>query len=141
MFSVSAFHRNGRTIFRRRSDRAVILIGVSGRWKRQPSGPFEVAQILDVQGLGRPLVDAQSAAVTAILAALLVGAMSPGPSFVMVARNAIALSRRDGLATAWGMGIGGVFFSAIALVGLYVGKLSGSSSSRTRLRLPLRRGC
>jgi threonine/homoserine/homoserine lactone efflux protein len=58
-------------------------------------------------------------AVTAILAALLVGAMSPGPSFVMVARNAIALSRRDGLATAWGMGIGGVFFSAIALVGLY----------------------
>jgi len=59
------------------------------------------------------------AAITAILAALLIGAMSPGPSFVMVARNSIGLSRRDGLATALGMGTGGVFFSGIALVGLY----------------------
>jgi threonine/homoserine/homoserine lactone efflux protein len=59
------------------------------------------------------------AAVAAILAALLMGAMSPGPSFVLVARNAIGLSRTDGLATALGMGVGGVFFSAIALGGLY----------------------
>ncbi|GAC1326329.1 MAG: LysE family translocator [Collimonas sp.] len=59
------------------------------------------------------------AAITAILAALLIGAMSPGPSFVMVARNSIGLSRRDGLATALGMGAGGVFFSGIALIGLY----------------------
>lgn len=58
-------------------------------------------------------------AVVAILAALLVGAISPGPSFVIVARNAIGLSRRDGVATAVGMGIGGVFFSGIALLGLY----------------------
>src|SRR3979409_1563921 len=55
------------------------------------------------------------AAVAAILAALLMGAMSPGPSFVLVARNAIGLSRTDGLATALGMGVGGVFFSGIAL--------------------------
>jgi threonine/homoserine/homoserine lactone efflux protein len=59
------------------------------------------------------------AAVAAILAALLMGAMSPGPSFVLVARNAIGLSRTDGLATALGMGVGGVFFSGIALAGLY----------------------
>jgi threonine/homoserine/homoserine lactone efflux protein len=60
-----------------------------------------------------------STAIAAILTALLIGAMSPGPSFVIVARNAIGLSRRDGLATAVGMGIGGVFFSGIALLGLY----------------------
>ncbi|TKC85929.1 LysE family translocator [Trinickia terrae] len=58
-------------------------------------------------------------AIATILATLLVGAMSPGPSFIMVARNAIGLSRRDGLATAMGMGIGGVCFSSLALVGLY----------------------
>ncbi|WP_144111692.1 LysE family translocator [Paraburkholderia sp. BCC1886] len=58
-------------------------------------------------------------AIITILAALLLGAMSPGPSFVIVARNAIGLSRGDGLATALGMGIGGVFFSGIALLGLY----------------------
>jgi threonine/homoserine/homoserine lactone efflux protein len=60
-----------------------------------------------------------STAIAAILGALLLGAMSPGPSFVIVARNAIGLSRRDGLATAFGMGVGGVFFSGIALAGLY----------------------
>lgn len=60
-----------------------------------------------------------SAAIAAILGALLIGAMSPGPSFVIVARNSVGLSRRDGLATALGMGIGGVFFSGIALLGLY----------------------
>lgn len=58
-------------------------------------------------------------AIATILATLLVGAMSPGPSFIMVARNAVGLSRRDGLATALGMGIGGVAFSSLALIGLY----------------------
>lgn len=60
-----------------------------------------------------------SAAVFAILVALWLGAMIPGPSFVLVARNAIGQSRRDGLATALGMGAGGLFFGAIALAGLY----------------------
>ncbi|HEY3596162.1 MAG TPA: LysE family transporter [Paraburkholderia sp.] len=59
------------------------------------------------------------AAIAAILGALLIGAMSPGPSFIVVARHSIGLSRRDGLASAVGMGIGGVFFSGIALLGLY----------------------
>jgi threonine/homoserine/homoserine lactone efflux protein len=59
------------------------------------------------------------AAILAILASLWLGAMIPGPSFVLVARNAIGLSRRDGLATALGMGAGGIFFGSIALAGLY----------------------
>lgn len=59
------------------------------------------------------------AAVASILAAVLLGAMSPGPSFVLVARNSIGLSRRDGVATALGMGAGAICFSGIALAGLY----------------------
>ncbi|UGQ46715.1 LysE family translocator [Massilia endophytica] len=58
-------------------------------------------------------------ALGAILAALLLGAMSPGPSFVLVARNAVGLSRGDGLATAAGMGAGGMLFSLLAVLGLY----------------------
>lgn len=54
----------------------------------------------------------------AILGAVLIGAMSPGPSFVMVLRTSIALSRRDGLAAAIGMGLGGALFGTLALVGL-----------------------
>ncbi|QSN64705.1 MULTISPECIES: LysE family translocator [unclassified Caballeronia] len=60
-----------------------------------------------------------SAAISAVLLAILLGAMIPGPSFVMVARNAIGLSRADGLATAFGMGLGGITFAGIALAGLY----------------------
>jgi len=59
------------------------------------------------------------AAVSAILLAILLGAMIPGPSFVLVARNAIGLSRADGLATALGMGMGGIVFGGLALAGLY----------------------
>ena len=53
-----------------------------------------------------------------ILGALLVGAISPGPSFVLVARTSIAVSRRDGLAAALGMGAGGIVFGGLALLGL-----------------------
>lgn len=53
-----------------------------------------------------------------IIAALSIGAMSPGPSFVLVSRIAISRSRLDGLAAALGMGIGGVAFSILALAGL-----------------------
>ncbi|MEM6256123.1 MAG: LysE family translocator [Cyanobacteria bacterium P01_D01_bin.156] len=58
------------------------------------------------------------AAIFSIAVALTIGAMSPGPSFVMVARTALAVSRKDGLAAALGMGIGGVLFATIALLGL-----------------------
>ncbi|HWT96681.1 MAG TPA: LysE family transporter [Terriglobales bacterium] len=53
-----------------------------------------------------------------IAAAISMGAVSPGPSFVMVLRIAIADSRRAGLAAALGMGIGGMTFGALAVFGL-----------------------
>jgi len=57
-------------------------------------------------------------ALASILGALLIGAISPGPSFVLVARISIARSRRDGLAAALAMGIGGVILGGLALLGL-----------------------
>ncbi|MEM6715071.1 MAG: LysE family translocator [Cyanobacteria bacterium P01_F01_bin.56] len=60
--------------------------------------------------------------VTALLgigAAIALGAASPGPSFVMVARTAIASSRPDGIYAALGMGIGGLVFAVAALLGLH----------------------
>ena len=58
------------------------------------------------------------AALLGVLAALTVGVISPGPSFVMVARLAVAASRLQALAAAVGMGVGGVVFGAAALLGL-----------------------
>jgi threonine/homoserine/homoserine lactone efflux protein len=58
--------------------------------------------------------------ILSIAGAITLGAMSPGPSFVMVARTAVASSRADGLAAALGMGVGGVFFACAALLGLHV---------------------
>ena len=57
-------------------------------------------------------------AITGIIAALSLGTMSPGPSFVVVARTAVAKSRSNGVATAFGMGVGGVVFASAALLGL-----------------------
>lgn len=54
----------------------------------------------------------------AILLAIGIGAMSPGPSFVLVSRISIANSRLHGLAAAIGMGLGGALFSIFALAGL-----------------------
>lgn len=54
----------------------------------------------------------------ALLGALTVGAISPGPSFVFVARTSVARSRGEGLAAACGMGLGGVIFAVLVLVGL-----------------------
>jgi threonine/homoserine/homoserine lactone efflux protein len=56
------------------------------------------------------------AAITVTLAA---GTISPGPCFVLVARNAVSLSRAHGFATALGMGTGVLIFSLIALLGLH----------------------
>ncbi len=60
------------------------------------------------------------ALVFGILGALGLGAMSPGPSFLLVARTAVTVSRRDGVAAALGMGVGGALFAVIALLGLHV---------------------
>jgi threonine/homoserine/homoserine lactone efflux protein len=64
------------------------------------------------------------ASLISILGVLCLGIMSPGPSFVLVARTSVANSRADGLATAIGMGIGGTFFAALALIGLQAVLLS-----------------
>ncbi|AYQ30647.1 MULTISPECIES: LysE family translocator [unclassified Polaromonas] len=53
-----------------------------------------------------------------ILLALLAGVVSPGPSFVQVARIAVSRSRADGLAAAAGMGLGALVFAMLALAGL-----------------------
>lgn len=53
-----------------------------------------------------------------ITIAIALGAASPGPSFVLVARTAIAAGRPAGLAAAFGMGIGGAVFAGLALLGL-----------------------
>lgn len=58
------------------------------------------------------------AIVFGILVALLLGAMSPGPSFILVSRLAVANSRRSGIAAAVGMGTGGAVFALLALFGL-----------------------
>jgi len=63
-------------------------------------------------------VTSELGVIAAILGALLIGAISPGPSFVMVLRTSIALSRGDGLAAAIGMGLGGALFGTAALLGL-----------------------
>jgi threonine/homoserine/homoserine lactone efflux protein len=60
-----------------------------------------------------------------ILGALLLGAISPGPSFVFVVRTAAAQSRTEGLAAALGMGVGAMFFGALAVLGLRTLMLEG----------------
>ena len=64
------------------------------------------------------------ASLAVLLGALIVGCMSPGPSFVLVARTAIASSRAAGIAAAVGMGVGGAIFSIIVLLGLHAMLLS-----------------
>jgi len=53
-----------------------------------------------------------------LVAALVIGAVSPGPSFVLVAQTSISRSRRQGLAAALGMGLGGLAFAVAALAGV-----------------------
>lgn len=57
--------------------------------------------------------------VVAIAGSLALGAMSPGPTFIMVAKNAISLSRKHGFATALGSGLGACTFAILALTGLH----------------------
>jgi len=59
-------------------------------------------------------------ALLGVIAVLAIGAVSPGPSFVLVARTAVSSSRSNGVAAAVGMGGGGVIFAAVALLGLQV---------------------
>ncbi|MCD4562344.1 LysE family translocator [Lelliottia nimipressuralis] len=58
-------------------------------------------------------------ALSAIGVAILFGAMSPGVSFLLVARTAMSSSRRVALSVAAGLGFGALIFSVIALAGLH----------------------
>ncbi|RQO57255.1 threonine transporter [Paucibacter sp. KBW04] len=53
-----------------------------------------------------------------IAAALCIGAASPGPSFIMVARTAASAGRAKGLNAALGMGLGAMLFAIASLLGL-----------------------
>jgi threonine/homoserine/homoserine lactone efflux protein len=60
----------------------------------------------------------EALSLAAIVGALAIGVVSPGPSFVMIAREAVATSRMNALAAALGMGLGGTTFAVCALLGL-----------------------
>ncbi|OTG98373.1 threonine transporter [Acinetobacter sp. ANC 4654] len=53
-----------------------------------------------------------------ITLALVLGAISPGPTFIYVAKNSIAISRKHGLFTALGTGTGAALFGFLAVMGL-----------------------
>ncbi len=57
-------------------------------------------------------------ALLTMVAALVLGAMIPGPSFLLVARMALSESRRAGVAVALGMGVGGMLLALMAVLGL-----------------------
>lgn len=53
-----------------------------------------------------------------ITLALMLGAISPGPTFIYVAKNSIAISRKHGLFTALGTGTGAALFGLLAVMGV-----------------------
>jgi threonine/homoserine/homoserine lactone efflux protein len=55
-----------------------------------------------------------------IALALIIGVMSPGPSFIFVAQTAMDKSRAHGIATSLGMGVGVVVFTLLAIFGLFI---------------------
>ncbi|ELQ9311464.1 LysE family transporter [Serratia marcescens] len=56
----------------------------------------------------------------AISGTLLLGAMNPGESFLLVARTTVATSRINGIATALSMGTGSFIFALVTMFGLQV---------------------
>lgn len=58
-------------------------------------------------------------ALATILLTVLIGAASPGPSFIFMTRTAVARSRRHAFMGVLGMGVGSMVFSASALFGLH----------------------
>ena len=54
-----------------------------------------------------------------IAIALIVGVVSPGPSFIYIAQTAMATSRSQGIATSLGLGTGAVIYTMVASLGLF----------------------
>lgn len=57
--------------------------------------------------------------IASIITVLAIGVVSPGPSFILVARTAVAYSRGAAMASAIGMAIGATILSIAALLGLH----------------------
>jgi threonine/homoserine/homoserine lactone efflux protein len=49
----------------------------------------------------------------------IVGTISPGPSFILVAKTAVSKPFSEGIGVSIGLGIGAVFFTLLAIFGLY----------------------
>ncbi|MDR1530308.1 MAG: LysE family translocator [Burkholderiales bacterium] len=58
-------------------------------------------------------------AIFSIAGALAMGTISPGPSFVLVARKAVFATRKETLLLVFGLATGAFFFAMIALLGLH----------------------
>ncbi|WP_085902156.1 LysE family translocator [Kiloniella majae] len=59
-------------------------------------------------------------AIASIVGVIIIGAMTPGPSFIVVAQISLANSRSHGIAAAVGMGLGALVFAGLALLGLHL---------------------
>lgn len=55
-----------------------------------------------------------------IILALLLGSMSPGPSFLIIAQTAMSKSRINAISMALGLGVGAGVFALLASIGLYI---------------------
>jgi threonine/homoserine/homoserine lactone efflux protein len=62
-------------------------------------------------------VDAALLAFASVMLVHLLGAMSPGPAFVFVARTSVAISRRSGVFAALGLGVGAIFWALLTIMG------------------------
>ncbi|MEH6632054.1 MAG: LysE family transporter [Halopseudomonas aestusnigri] len=59
-------------------------------------------------------------AIASIVGVIIIGAMTPGPSFIVVAQISLSNSRTHGIAAAIGMGLGAIVFACLALLGLHL---------------------
>jgi len=75
---------------------------------------LRVASRLSTQGMC--LMTANLLTLATIGLVHLLAVMSPGPSFLITARTAVAQSRTDGIKVALGLGAGSVVWSAAALL-------------------------
>lgn len=55
----------------------------------------------------------------AIGAVFMLGTMSPGPSFILIAKTAVSKSRNEGFGVALGLAFGAVSFALMAIFGFY----------------------
>lgn len=57
--------------------------------------------------------------IIAILTALLIGTMSPGPSFIVLAQTSMARGLTDAISVTFGLAVGSALFGILALAGLH----------------------